>query len=202
LLGALGGAVVFFSSQLGYNPIDTANLYASSVLTLVLIWVYLNISEIQERQVQFDEKQTRLLEYQNRLRTTEFEPELYVTRGEAEDGMLDFVVGNEGIGVAFGLNLLIEGRPGDSFQPQRVNPVLDDPRSDFRGYLRPDDSAHVYFELPDDVVHEYFEENDEGEISITFQIQTTDAGGKPISSDYFQQIRYRPSEHQSLTDCL
>lgn len=94
--------------------------------------------------MQFDEKQTRLLEYQNRLRTTEFEPELDVTRGEAEDEILEFIVENEGIDVAFGLNLLVEGRPSDSFQPQRVNPVLDNPKSDFRGYLRSDDAAKVF----------------------------------------------------------
>jgi len=191
--------VSFVSSEYGSNRIEAANFYTSTVLSLLLVWVYLNISDIQSQQVEFDGRQTRLMERQNRLQSLEYEPELRAKNRISEGGFIKFEdLHNRGNGVAFGLNLKISpaSSPNSSdpdLEEYRIKPDME--KSDFRGYLRPDDKATVYFDIPERIDEKYISQS--GRIQI--ELEYTDAAGDLASSRFFYEVR--PDEdHASLTD--
>lgn len=202
LILAIAGAafVAIVSSEYGSNRIDAANFYTSTVLSLLLVWVYLNISDIQSQQVELDKKQTRLMERQNRLQSVGYEPDLDVHSRNCttENSLIKFEnVENQGNGIAFGLNLKISPSSSPNvdsdLQPYRINPQLG--VSDFRGYIRPDESATVYFEVPDEIDDVYIKELERLQIEFEY----TNAAGEIKASGFFYQVA-TDENHTSLTD--
>lgn len=192
---------VIFSS---YNPaipqvaVQIGSLMGtaiSAVLTFGLVALYARQTDIQTRQ-------TDILEFQSRLQSLEYAPAVTDEKANCtEDGAVELLLNNEGNGPAMSVSITIDGRFASNqsgHQEQRTVSIPGVSRSDSgKTFLRAEEREWFSFKIDDNVVSELTElksELDDSELICDIRLSADATQEMESRSRLLHQVRVDRSE--------